>query len=158
MLLGGYKVKTGIEHTRETIKKIRNTIASKHSIIWMLKKDQVIEFTDNLTYWAKQNNLSKGSLYQVADIDYKRKSYKGWTVKRFDVSILSKEQSDVCRKVISKKAPELLYKFNSFETYIEGLEGENDNVNKGENDIHLGGNRWYDKKTGEEYVMKTGLK
>ena len=137
-----------MEHTRDTIKKIRNTMVSKSNVIWMMKKDKEVMFADSLTLWAKQHNLSVGSLHQVADINHIRKSYKGWTVKRIDITLLTKEQYEIYERALQKYNPEILNKFNmlkpiltktdlidKYDAYVIEKSGENEISKLDENEL-----------------------
>jgi len=96
------------EHTKEAVKKIRKSKTYKYAFIWKLTRNNKPVFIDSLSYWAKCNNLSCGSLQQVASDKYKRKSYKGWLVKKVYIETLTIRQ----KEIICKLYPELTYKFD----------------------------------------------
>ena len=99
-------------HSWDSIIKMRRITLNRFSIIWLLRNGDQIEFTDNLTQWAKQNGLPKGSLYKVAMGSKKQTICNGWSVKRIDLSTLTEEQSDSLEKLLTKHNKEFLPKFN----------------------------------------------
>lgn len=93
-------------HKPSSLEKIRSAIYNRSPYVWQFVYDNGenhnVVFSDNLSTWAAAQSLSKGSLHQVSDKRYKRKSYKNWTVKKYNLSLLSDSAVKVIEAALSR--------------------------------------------------------
>lgn len=99
-------MKKGSCHKSSSLEKIRIAIYNRSPYVWQFVYDNgenhSVIFSDNLSVWSKKQGLSKGSLHQVSDRRYKRKSYKGWTVKKYNLSLLSESAVSIIEAALSR--------------------------------------------------------
>ncbi len=164
-----------MRHTHETKNCMRKIKENQSDIIWFIRDDNGVQIVENLSLFARINDLSKGTLHQVSS--GLRKRYKGIWVKRLKLSLL--QQIDKTEQLIRKYAPELLVKFkkwvkkvesyidaDAFEKYISNISSKDTSKrsyfiveNESSQDVFLyekKGRKYYKSgKTGEEYVTRS---
>jgi len=148
-------MKKGTLHEWSTIKKIRKTVLSKQDYIWIFRKGTSLMISESLSLWANRNHLSKGTLHQVATKYKNRKSYKGWTVSRFQVTKMIEEKLNILKTLISRHNKSLLEKVNKFSPFYKP------NIEKYKEELKTSFNDYYIEKQDErrkEERMRSSIK